>query len=193
MGIVRTAAPTEPVITLDDAKAWLKVETADEDALIQGLIDAFTAWMDGLDGVLGLALGTQEWRLTMDAFPCGEIVLPLGPLVSVDAVTYVDDAGATQTVANGDYTVDLSTMRLAPVESWPATGDVMAAVRIDFTCGHAATGGAAACPDGIKLALKLLLANAYHNREASAPTAMAALPFGVDALIAPHRRPMVTA
>lgn len=34
---------TGPVIMLDDAKAWLRVDSADEDTLIQGMIDTATA------------------------------------------------------------------------------------------------------------------------------------------------------
>lgn len=75
------AGPSLPVVSLDEAKAHLRVSHDDEDDLIRGLIAAATAYLDGLDGVLGRALSPQTWRAVYregSATDC----LPIGPVIS---------------------------------------------------------------------------------------------------------------
>ena len=82
--IVLTAPPSAPVVTLAEAKAHLRVDSSDEDMLIQGLIDAAVQHLDGLDGVLGRALSPQSYEATFDVAPAYR--LPIGPLVSAATV-----------------------------------------------------------------------------------------------------------
>ncbi|WP_426315679.1 head-tail connector protein [Methylobacterium fujisawaense] len=56
---VTVVTPPAPIVTLDDAKAHLRVDHSDEDALIAGLVEVATAWLDGPDGWLGRSLGEQ--------------------------------------------------------------------------------------------------------------------------------------
>lgn len=106
---------------------------------------------------------TQTWDLVLDAFPAGEIRLPLPPLQSVTSVTYTDTDGASQTLDAGQYTVDTANARIVPVSSWPSTKAVPAAVVIRYVCGY---GAAAAVPASIKAAILLLTGDLFENREA---------------------------
>src|SRR5215471_9282727 len=94
----RIVAPTVMPISLDQAKAQLRVFSNDQDDLITGYIKAATDFIDGEWGFLGRALVTQSWRVTFDSFPgsqwnsqfcnpywqgnpsTGQIKLPLPPL-----------------------------------------------------------------------------------------------------------------
>jgi hypothetical protein len=70
-----------------------------------------------------------------------EIVLPFPPLISVDAITYVDAGNATQTLDPASYDVlglgDRGTLRPAFNKVWPATSWRRESVTIRFTCGYA--------------------------------------------------------
>lgn len=80
--------PTDQVVTLAEAKLHLRVDGEDEDSLIQGLIDAAVAYLDGADGVLGRALAPQEWEVVF----CGSApgVLPLVPVINSEVPVTAD-------------------------------------------------------------------------------------------------------
>lgn len=183
-GLVCTV-PGAPALELAKVKADLRIDHDVEDATIAGYIAAAQAVLEGPRG-LGLALKTSTWRLALDAFPPAEILLELGPVATVVSVTYVDPAGATVTLDPGEYRLDLAARpaRLAPApgKSWPATRAVASAVLVTFTAGSSTI------PADLALAMTLLVGHWYANREATAPSALATLPHGVDALLAPHRQ-----
>jgi hypothetical protein len=126
---VRTAAPAQAPITLDQAKQHLRVLHDDEDEYIADLIEAATDYLDGYSGVLGKALITQTWRQGFDSFWDGcsypsALRLPLGPAQSVSAVAYYDPVNSLQTLSASVY--ELLNDGLGPYvalvagQSWPA-------------------------------------------------------------------------
>jgi hypothetical protein len=70
------------------------------------------AYLDGWQGVLGVALGVQRWQWEADTFPAGEIEIPLGPVIEVQTVEYRDATGATVTIPAQDYIVQVGTRAL---------------------------------------------------------------------------------
>lgn len=190
-GLVRLVAPSGTALSIDDAIAHLRLE---DDAPDVDLVEALCAAADRhVEQVTRRCLLTQQWRLTLDAFPCTDdptIRLPLAPVASVQSVTYVDTAGATQTLSAGAYQVDVTSLppRLlpAPGTSWPRTREgAIAAVAVTFTAGYGAN---TAVPADLKSALRLLLGHLYENREAVVTgTIVTTVPLAVEALLAPHR------
>jgi uncharacterized phiE125 gp8 family phage protein len=181
--------PAETPLSLAEAKAHLRVDHADEDGLITALIEAATRHLDGRDGILNRALVTQDWEYRIAAFPaCGAIKLPFPPLQSVTAVSYVDAAGAVQTLPSSDYVVDTATyegqIRRAFGIAWPATRCEEHAVRVTFKAGY---GTASAVPAPIKQAMKFMIGHFYENREAVGEAAFAELPMAVRYLLGPYR------
>ncbi len=181
-------APAETPVSLDEAKAHLRVDFDDDDTLIKALIQAATQHLDGWTGVLGRALVTQTWRQEFQTLSLCGLRLPLGPVASLESVTYIDAAGTTQALAADQYS--LLTDCLGPIviplagASWPATARRPNAVAITYIAGTAV----ADVPAPIKWAILLIIGNLYANREAIADKALAALPMAVDALLAPYRR-----
>jgi uncharacterized phiE125 gp8 family phage protein len=181
---VLVSPPLATPVSLAEAKAHLRVDFSDEDALISGLIQAATAHLDGWTGILGRALMPQTWALSLDRFPAGAIGLPVGPVTFVVDVSYVDPDGVTQVVPSGDFDVDI-----APVEGWvipraggwPATLDMANAVTVRWQAGTGA-------PAPVKQAILLLVGHWYQNREPTAQGGRPAIPLTVDALVAPLRR-----
>jgi uncharacterized phiE125 gp8 family phage protein len=185
---VRTIAPADPLLTLADAKAHLRVDHADEDALISSLIDAAAAHVDGYNGILGRALITQTWVVEFPTFT-NRMDVPLGPIQSA-TIQYYDSLNALQTLATSVYAV-LSDglgpyVTLKYNQQWPQTYTRDDAVKITWIAGY---GAAAAVPASIRSAMLLLIAHWYDNRSTvSVGESVSEMPFAAAALLAPFRR-----
>ena len=177
-----TAPSVEPV-SLSEAKLHLRVDVSDDDTLITSLIKSARLWCETQ---CGRAFISQQLRLSLDGFPADigdfydvetaillargcRILLPRPKLISVDSITHVDANGVTQTLDPSSYQADLEDEpgAVLPAVSgyWPVTqyGKVNA-VQITYTAGY---GPAASDVDErAKIAIKLLVAHWYENREA---------------------------
>lgn len=186
------SGPSADIISLDDAKAHLRVTDDADDDYIAALISSVTQFLDGWSGILGRALITQTWDVRMDSFVTDDddiVYLPLSPLQSIESITYVDDAGTTQEMPSSQYDVDIDATpaRLKPAYGycWPVPRWQMNAVTIRMTVGY---GDAAAnIPQPIIHAAKLLIGHMYENRESTTPATLSELPQGVKYLLAPFR------
>lgn len=186
--VLITPPATEPLTTLE-AGLHLRVEPlSEDDPYIDALI---TAARQHVEQHLGRALVTQTWEAVLDEFPEGdEIRLSKGALQSVTSVTYLDSAGAQQTLATSEYQVDTASVPgrivLAPSESWPDTdSDRVNAVRVRFVAGY---GAASAVPQPIKAAMLLLIGHLYEHREEEVVgTITSRFSFATDALLSPYR------
>jgi len=173
--LTRITAPAATPITLEEAKAQLRVDHEDEDLLIQHYIDAATAWLDGPAGILGRCLVTQSWQMDLDAVT-GPILLPF-PDSEIDSAVFTDAAGSDL-----DYRIDRRDQRLL-VQPLAGFGRPAA---ITFTAGY---GAPADVPAAIRQAMLLLIGHWYEHREAvSLGASPSALPVAVDTLLAPYRR-----
>ncbi len=156
---------TEPV-SLDEAKAHLRVTTTDEDAYIASLITAAREWCEGFQQ---RAYITQAHKLTLDRWPCGRaIYLPRPPLQSVTSIVYTDSEGAQYTIEAKSYIVDTDAepgrIVLAYGASWPSvTLRPAAGVEITYVAGY---GDASDVPQKVKQAMLLLVGHWYEQREA---------------------------
>jgi uncharacterized phiE125 gp8 family phage protein len=157
-----TAPATEPV-SLVEAKLQCKEDGSDQDTLISLYIKAAR---EMAEHEMSRVLITQTWELTLDAFPSGEIELPLTPIQSIASVSYQDPEDAEQTLDPSAYTLDKESVPgwLIPAAStaWPATIDAANSVRIRIVGGYAT---AAAVPDNIKLWILAHVATWFRNRE----------------------------
>lgn len=152
------AAPAETPVSLTEAKAHVRVDGTDEDALLTMYLDAAVAHLDGAEGVLGRCMVTQTWDYTTDTFPKA---LPLPALQSVTSITYRDADGAEQTLAAEDYMV--SGQVLTYPDGPPATDGYPGAVTVRFVAGY---GDATDVPAALKAAILLYVGDLYANREA---------------------------
>lgn len=180
--LLRPVGDEPEVVTVAEAKAHLRVGFADDDAYIGDLIAAATTWAAKTSG---LSLGVREWELVLDGFPTGSVALPSVPLVSVEGVAYVDEYEAPQTYAGFRvFGVGGSTpgyVLPAIGTDWPDTSAEPESVTVEFTAGETAI------PKTIKHAILLLVAHWYENRESASAYNLSDIPFGVNALLLPHR------
>lgn len=166
----RITAPAEPLLDVQDVRRHCRISELDEDAVLQDYIAAATDYLDGDKGILGEALVTQTWRLTMDAAPSGDVVLPLGPVQSISEIRYVDTSGASQLFSSANYRLVGSVVELVGSAAWPAVDDREAAFWIDFVAGY---GAASAVKATIRQTARLLVADLYQNREATGDQSLA--------------------
>ena len=185
---VATAASIDPVTTAE-AKTHMRVETADDDTYIAGLISAATAYAQDRTGRQFI---NATFKLRLDKFMATELWLPRTPLSSVTSIQYVDSNEATQTLASSKYKVDTYSMpgrvKQADGESWPAVSDNPQAVVITFVAGYGT--GTTDVPEGIRLAIRMLTSHWYESREPVViGTIVAKIPTTVDALLMQYRVP----
>lgn len=190
MALKLVTPPTEEPVTLAEAKAHLRVDGADEDSLIGCLITASRQWCEGYQN---RAYVTQTWDLVLDEWPSeppvDRIRIPLPPLQSVASVKYTDADGVQATMPASDYLVDVASqpgrLVLAYGKSWPTeTLRPAAAIEIRFTAGY---GAAAAVPETVRQAIKLLVGHLYEHREAASVDEIREAPFAVKALLGLER------
>ena len=172
MRLVLVVPPAATPITLSEAKAQARVEHDDEDLLIQQYIDAATAWLDGPAGILGRCLVPPTWRA--DLATVGPAIRLPFPDSLVDSAVFTDAEG-------GELIHELALQDQRPLLR-PITGLGRSAA-ITFTAGY---GAPAEVPAAIRQAMLLLVTQWYEHRQVTGTGT--ALPFAVDALLAPFRR-----
>lgn len=151
MALTLITAPTQEPLTLDEVKAHLRVDTSDEHA---GIWAAYVAGREHVEAMTGRRLLTQTWDLVLDSFANdgeyirgGEIWLPFPPVQSVTSITYVDNAGTSQTWSSSSYSTELPSgphagrgrIFLAYNETFPTTRNIAKAVTVRFVCGYTAS------------------------------------------------------
>lgn len=186
MGLALIAPPEEEPVSLAAAKLHLRVDGADEDGYIRGLVAA--ARMDA-EHQTGRAIVAQTWRLTLDSFPAGDIELPRPPLLAVKAITYLDAVGVRQTVDAAEYraiTDELfGRIVLAYRGSWPACRVEPGSVQVTFVAGWPE---AADVPESIRHWIKIKIATLYEQRELVSSSPLTEAPRQAwDCLLDAHR------
>lgn len=188
MALVMTSAPPSEPITVEAAKAHLRVDGTAEDVLIGSLI--LTSRLH-IEAALSLALIDQGWILRLDRWPrSNEIEIPLSPLKSVTSVRVKTGSEGWIAVPQTSYLIDL--VSKPPRLVWnaatrPDPGVQAAGIEIAFDAGFGPTG--AHVPAPIRHALLLLIAHWYEHREAIEIGSDATrIPDAVCDLIAPFRK-----
>lgn len=186
MSLVLLAAPAVEPVTLAEAKAHLRIDGTAEDAFISSLI--VTSRLH-IEAALGLALITQSWAWTIDAWPKhASVELPMRPVQSIESVKIKAAGGAIMTLEDWRYVLDGSSAlsRLLPTATrFPEPGAIAQGIEIRFTAGFGAA--ASATPAAIRQALLLLIAHWFENREPMSTDTPKRIPDTVSELLAPYR------
>lgn len=162
-----TPAAADPV-SIDDAKAALRIDFADDDSDLSSSITAATRHAERFTG---RAFIDQTWELVLDKFPSNEIELKKPPLIEIVSIKYDDTDGNEQTLDPSRYTVDSVSEPgwVVPVGgSWPSSFDAINAVRIRYRAGYLDNGVSPPTenvPQDIKRAILLEVGTFYAQRE----------------------------
>jgi len=184
----RTVAPTDLAVSMVEARQQLRVDTtgspatAEDDTIIETLIDAVTQEIDAGTGWLGRAIAPQTWKLSLSEFP-SVIRLPFPPLISVVSLTYTDLDGNSQTLTEGtDFRVvkeegiSAGPACIVPtyLGTFPAARSDFDTVQVIFQCGYGSGSPVTAnIPDIIKRYVLSALAVAYDTRDSEAASSTA--------------------
>lgn len=194
MGLSVVTPPASDPLSLAEAKAHLRVTSADEDGLIAGYILAAREYVETQTH---LKLVTQTLDYTIDdGWPwvrvrdyCKtRIEFPIKPVASITSITYVDSNGATQTLAADQYvlrnTGPVHFIEPAYGVTWPSVRCQTAAITVRVVAG----GTLGDVPNPIMQALRLLVAHQYAQREAvNVGNIVTPLEYAVEAFLSPYR------
>lgn len=181
---LKTAPATTP-ISVSDAKTYLRIDNNIEDGMLELLIKSA---VEKLESYTDLKFITQTWEVYLDAFPnskneawwdgtkegaindlisqSSQIVLPIGPGISLDEFETFGDDGVPVVSNVSDFIFDdvgpRCSVSLKQGGLWPLT--ILRAsngIRFEITCGF---GSAVNVPNTIKMAILTLVAYMYENR-----------------------------
>lgn len=159
MAPILVTPPSAPLVALADLKAHLGVNFADDDALIQSLEKAAVAHLDGWRGILGRCIKQQVWAVSFGCAGCHRLPFP-------DVASVVVDAGDVV------LSQDALGSRVEITEPTTVTMTIKAPDDVAEIAG---------------LAVKMLVAHWYANREAVGVGGLQEMPFAVNRLLAPIR------
>lgn len=152
--IASNASPPEFLMTLEDAKAHLRVDFDDDDYYIISLISVVK---DTVEEMIWRSLLETEWRFTTQIFAFG-VKLPRSPLIAIDSVKYRDTAGVETAVDSAEYWADVDASMLRWVDE-NTVNRYADALIIEYRAGFTTI------PTSILQASKLILGHFYENRE----------------------------
>lgn len=181
-------APAEPVLTLAEAKAHLRKDDGDEDAVIQRCIAGAES---GVAGWLGRALARQAFVGRLDgSYPCRPIEVAPPPVRAITALRYVDEDGAEQTMPDTDYRLiergpAPSLISLAHGVPAPSVRCQLNSIMVEFDAGY---DDDMPLPDSIRTGLLLMVGHLFENREAiNIGNIVNELPLSVQFFLGQHR------
>jgi len=136
--LVNVTPPAGYSITLEEAKAHLRVTDDSHDDRIMAYLASATSSIESLREI---RLVEQTVRLELDGFPETFIDIPIAPVISVTSVKYDDSDNVEQTlVENTDYFVSLGGRypKITAVDEWPtAYVGKPSSVRVVMVVGYA--------------------------------------------------------
>lgn len=190
--IERLDQPKVEALTLAEVKQQCRIAPEDDDdkAFLERCIKAARQLVEGPEGA-GLGMMAAPWELSLDRFPT-EVCIPMGPVIEIVSISYVDMGGAKQTLDPADYQWRKgfleARIQAAPGASWPATRDQLGAVTVKFTAGYPGTEKEtpelAMVPESLRVAMLMLIAHWNENRETSIVGEVPAdVQFGFDAIL----------
>lgn len=157
-------APTAQPISLEEVKEHLYIVVTDT-TKDNYLTDIQDSAVDQLQSDAEYQVMQATYKLTLPAFPCEYIDIPLIPIIGITEFLYYTDQTTTDTlVENTDYYVVKTDRycRLYPFSSWPGGGDREDAIQITFTAGHETQ---SKIPPRVLHGIKYLLGHYNENRQ----------------------------
>jgi uncharacterized phiE125 gp8 family phage protein len=167
-----TVAPTSEPVTLVEVKRQVRVDFDDDDDYLTDLI---AAARNHVEKYCGAYQATQTVDVQTDDW-CDFSHLPVRPAQSVTSISYIDSAGATQTLATSVYELRADAIILKYGQVWPS---VQPGSLITLT----AVVGFASVEPAVKHAILLRIADLYENRESAGDANWTSF----DSLLSNHR------
>lgn len=193
--LVRATEPAVEPVTLAEAKAHLRVDISDDDALISAIVKAAREFCEEY---LDRTLVHTRWTMRADGFPHNgmeDVELPRPPMAQAGTtttvvLTYTMETGATATYSTASYRVDRhatpGAVKTPYGQAWPSHLIDDNSISVTWWGGYGADG--TSVPAAIRSAVLMLVASLYEHRSA-VPTGTISkeVEFGVKALLDTQR------
>jgi uncharacterized phiE125 gp8 family phage protein len=166
----------EPIVTMSEAQAYVRIETGEEEALLAGLIRTASALCEAFINQVVVA---RDFSIDLPASGAWER-LPIAPVRTITSVASVDVVGGTALVSPGSYTVDIDCAGDGWVRLAQATG--LARVQAAGRAGIADSENGV--PEPIRQGVLRLIAHLFTARDGEGGEPPAA----VTALWRPYRK-----
>jgi uncharacterized phiE125 gp8 family phage protein len=174
------AGPAEEPVSLADAKAFLRLDSDAEDALVTTLIAAARLHVEA---VTARALVRQQWRLVLDAWPADAVSLPVTLLIELSAVRVFDIDDDDTELTLGQFLTEPGRV-LVPATVDGPVARARLGIEIDYVAGY---GDAADVPADLKRAVLALVAHWFEHRDVAVVGAGGVAPAGFDRMIENYR------
>lgn len=181
MSLTIITPPASEPVSLAEAKLYLRVDHADEDALIVSMIGAAR---EAVEAAIGRALITRTVRESLDIWvreAAQGAVLGFGPVSDIIAVRLLADNGSQSVLDPERYRLEgqRDRPRLVFAAGVPATLREVGGIEIEYACGFAED--AADLPVALRLATLQIVASLYELRQGES-----GLPETARALMRPY-------
>lgn len=180
--------PTEPLITLAEAKQWLRVDTdiTLDDDIITALVDAAT---DMSEKYTNRCFVTRSIYGYFADFSTTDLGIPFiqvrrSPMISIASIWKFYDGSYVEVDAATYQRQQRSTFDRVFFEKIPSVDDVPYPIRVDFTAGY---GAAADISEAIKTAVRQIVLFLYVNRGEVVPDGEIGLPLESRAIFSKYR------
>lgn len=170
------ADPDELVVSIDEARNACRETSTRQNDLFRTLIDAATRYVEEQ---ASLSFFDRQWEWIQDEL-APELVLPVRPFQSLDALEWRDSGGVYQDVDSSLYAVDShadpAVIYRREGKSWPDRPEKRPdAYRVQFTAGYGTV--ASSIPATLREAILQLVCHWYDHPEAVVePTGSAPVP-----------------
>ena len=188
MDYKRIVKPSSFPVTLEEAKRHARIEHSEEDTLIQGMVEAATAYCEKIQKKL---YGRQTWQVAFDHFPMfPEIMLRKAPFHSLKKFYYLNGRSEEVLFVEGtDFMVDDTGLfaKIILLEDFRFPTDHASgnAFRVAFDCGN---DDMSDVDQTVHQAILMLVSHWYDNRGTVVIGAVSnELEFSVNALLSPDR------
>jgi len=148
------------ILTLEEAKTWLRVVGNDEDTLISAILKGAVAYAENY---LNKTIGYNSYVMSLDYFS-PTIFLMRPPVTTISKIEYIDTNGDTVELDLNITTFDSDSGRLMlkAGEIYPETANQGFPIRIHYTCDGMHSEKDA---DDVLDAIKLTLTYRYDYRD----------------------------
>lgn len=155
--------PAEEPVTLAQAKEFLRIDDGD-DTFDTEIGLSIAGARNHIESMTGTRLISQVVDLRGDAFE-DLALFKVGPVVSIDEITYLDRDGAAHTLAADSYELTGAGLergvRPAGSTRWPIASTAGGAITVRAKVGYGDDG--AAIPEAVRLAILLKLRGLFED------------------------------
>lgn len=184
--MIQLTKPANKAVTLEEMKEHLKIDFSDEDVLLESLIDAATLQCEKIQNRVYINRNYKILFSEINEY----FHFPKPPLVEIISVKLILIDGTNLTVDSSDYLYDPGTYQsqfyFCEIDNYISYElKEMNGFEIEFTAGYGLE--STDIPEDIKMAIKLLVAHWYQNRETASKLTLKDIPFGVRAILSSER------